>query len=415
MTELFYLAIIWGVVFIASWCAEKTKMTSILYCLAFGAILVNIGMLPVKTTDFLVNFSQLGIIVIMFALGFEENTSDFINSVKKSWSIALFGAIAPFLTCYYLTLFFWHQHDIALIAGLTMTATAVSLTMLTLKNEGLHRTGAARAIIASSVLDDIASLIFLAILIPFVTTGTSISLLEVAYLLAKVLLFFAIVTFLGAYAFPKNIKSSFINHIPILRKYGLGDLLSFQQGEKITLIILFIALTTALLAHWLGFHPAIGAYLAGLVLKEEYFKLDENKDEYNKTKYIIDDIAYSWVGPIFFVILGSHIIFESSLFLSIIPETILLTICIIISQVLSAGLSARYIGKFKLDESLLIGIGMVGRAELAFVVLDIGYVQYEILSQEVFYSLMLTIFFLNISVPIAIKIWKKYSQDPSKC
>ena len=39
----------------------------------------------------------IGIIIIMFALGFEENSSKFVQGIKRSWGIALFGAIAPFL------------------------------------------------------------------------------------------------------------------------------------------------------------------------------------------------------------------------------------------------------------------------------------------------------------------------------
>ena len=56
----------------------------------------------------------------------------------------------------------------------------------------------------------------------------------------------------------------------------------------------------------------------------------------------------------------------------------------------------------------MIGFGMLGRAELAFVVMDIAYVQHAILTQEVFITLMATAFFLNMSVPVAIKLWKPY-------
>ena len=60
----------------------------------------------------------------------------------------------------------------------------------------------------------------------------------------------------------------------------------------------------------------------------------------------------------------------------------------------------------------MIGFGMLGRAELAFVVMNIAFVQYQIISVEVFYTLMLTCFFLNISVPLTIRWWKgKFSSD----
>jgi len=56
----------------------------------------------------------------------------------------------------------------------------------------------------------------------------------------------------------------------------------------------------------------------------------------------------------------------------------------------------------------MIGFGMLGRAELAFVVIDIAYVQNNILPAEAFFTLMFTAFFLNIAVPISISLWKPY-------
>ncbi len=73
--------------------------------------------------------SEVGIILIMFALGFEENTATLIKGIKRSWGIALFGAIAPFTAAYACALYFRDDSKIALMCGLTMTATAISLTI----------------------------------------------------------------------------------------------------------------------------------------------------------------------------------------------------------------------------------------------------------------------------------------------
>ena len=56
----------------------------------------------------------------------------------------------------------------------------------------------------------------------------------------------------------------------------------------------------------------------------------------------------------------------------------------------------------------MIGFGMLGRAELAFVVMDIGYVQNNILTDEAFYTLMFAAFWLNVAVPVTIAWWKPY-------
>ena len=68
-------------------------------------------------------------------------------------------------------------------------------------------------------------------------------------------------------------------------------------------------------------------------------------------------------------------------------------------------------------ESIMIGFGMLGRAELAFVVIDIAYVQHNILNIEAFFTLMLTSFCLSILVPLTIGWWRptylRETADPS--
>ena len=100
MEDLTSLAITWIAVFVAHFAAARTKLTPVLWFLALGCILVNLGILPEEPGIFMRDFAEIGIIVIMFALGFEENSSEFIKSIKRSWGIALFGAIAPFVVAY---------------------------------------------------------------------------------------------------------------------------------------------------------------------------------------------------------------------------------------------------------------------------------------------------------------------------
>jgi len=418
--DLIYLAIIWAGVLCASWIADKTKLTPTLYFLAFGSIFVNLGILPSETSPFLEVFSEIGIILIMFALGFEENTNNFISSIKRSWGIAFFGAIAPFFTAYTLTLYFWDDRNIALICGLAMTATAVSLTMVSLKTEGLHRSAAATGIMTSAVLDDVAALACVAVLIPIVTGAETLSAGLVLLVVAKAIAFFALVTLLGTVLFPQR-SHLFGVKIPFVLNIGIRNLLATQQGSNSTLILLLVALLVALVGSFFGFHPAIGAYMAGLILREEYFQLentgsDEASDNtYEMTRCIIDNVAFSWIGPVFFVVLGTKLVFEGDLFVSLIPETISLTICLIAAQVSAAALAARFTGRFHWHESLMIGLGMLGRAELAFVVMDIAYVDHAILSREAFYTLMFTAFWLNLAVPIGIRLFRpRYDAEEAR-
>ena len=407
MDPLFQLAIIWCGVFVAGVLAQKTRLTSVLYFLAFGALMVNLGVLPTDTAPFIRGFAELGIILIMFALGFEENTNNFIRSIKRTWGIAFFGALAPFCTAYLLADYFWGDFNVSIMCGLTMTATAVSLTMVSLKSLGLNTSRAATGIMTSAVLDDIASLALVAILVPIATGEAEVGALSIALTAGKALLFFVGIAVAGAWLLPHDL-AGWMARLPLIGRYGVRDLLSIGDGEHSTLTVLLLAVAVGLLAHAFGFHPAVGAYMAGLILHKEYFIFDPHgaRSSYAETKAIVDNVAFSWIGPVFFVDLGTKIVFDWEVFIAVIPQTVTLTICLLVAQVASASLAARYTGGFNTTESMMIGFGMLGRAELAFVVMDIAYIQNSILNSEAFYTLMFTAFWLNVAVPITITLWK---------
>lgn len=415
MEPLAQLAIMWLGVFFAVFAARKTKLTPVLYFLFVGAVLVNVGVLPEVSHPFIRGFAEVGIIVIMFAIGFEENTSNFIAGIKRSWGIALFAAIGPFIAAYSVAHYFWGNTNISIMCGLTMASTAVSLTLVSLKAEGLHKTRAATGIMTSAVLDNIGSLALVAILVPLATGDGPVTVATVSLIMAKAVVFLLGVVGLGALVFPHESKG-LMSRLPILRRFGIKDIFALGNGEHTTLIILTIALLVGLAAHALGFHPAIGAYMAGLILKEDYFGFirGSHENQYEKTKSVIDEVAFSWIGPIFFIDLGAKIIFDWDLLLSVAPQVAALTAAIFVMQVSFAGLAARYTAGFTWQESVMIGFGMLGRAELAFVVMDIAYVQNSILSEEAFFTLMITAFWLNIAVPITISMWKPYMSGNRK-
>ncbi len=406
MYDLSILALMWISVFVASFIAHHTRLTPVLWYLFLGALMVNLGFLPETMPVFIIDFAELGIIVIMFALGFDENTGHFLQSIKRSWGIALFGAIAPFLTAYMITLHIWGDNNIALLCGLAMTATAISLTMVSLKSEGLAQSPAAVGIMTSAVLDDIASLALVAILIPITTGDASLSAAGTLLILGKAIGFFILVTFFGAWLFP--VEKGWLTKLPFFRHLNLRVILAMARGEYTVLALLLIAVGVGVLAHEFGFHPAVGAYMAGLIIKREYFDFhpDRNVDFHNQAREIINNVAFSWIGPVFFVTLGSKLLFDADLAVAVLPLSILLFVCLFVAQVLSAALAARYTGKFDWSSSWMIGFGMLGRAELAFVVMDIAYTEHNVFTLETFYTLMLTAFMLNISVPLTIRWWK---------
>ena len=180
-----------------------------------------------------------------------------------------------------------------------MTATAVSLTMVSLKSEGLSQSPAATGIMTSAILDDIASLALVAILVPIAAGEAQISIPGILFILGKALLFFLVVAIIGRWVFPST--KGWVRMLPVVGWFNLRKILSMGHGEYSVLALLLIAVTVGLLAHYFGFHPAIGAYMAGLIINKDYFDFHQEKqiDYFKQAREIIDNVAFTWIGPVF--------------------------------------------------------------------------------------------------------------------
>lgn len=435
-----YSAIVFAVVLIAKLVSKKTRTVDVLWLILAGALLTNLGLLP-KHNVFLETIGEWGIVFIMFALGLEEDLTRFSQSLKRSMGIALIGAAFPFIAGYGTAYFFGYDHNSAMLWGLTMTATAVSLTMMSLRSDRMHRSTAATGIMTAAVVDDVLSLVGVAILIPIILVssagqgGEAASLASILWIILKVVIFFAITLFLGLVAFPETsprvlpANASFYQTLDYKfsrawAKFGARRFLMLHQGEFTPLIMLAIAMVLGVIAFELGFHPAIGAYFAGLFLHADYFVHKETRmvknvdgeqvreairdDQFDKAQYVIDHLSFTIFGPIFFINLGGKLEFDMKIVVAALPAVVTLYLTVVVFQVASACLAARYTGRYKWHEGVMIGLGMLGRAELAFIVINIAFVQNKIIDITQFYTLMFTAFLLNLTVPVTLKIWKPY-------
>lgn len=257
--DLEQLAFIWTGVLCCNILAHYTGLTAILYQLVFGSICVNTGLLPVQPSQFMSTFSELAITLIMFSLGLEEEVKHFLEGIQKAWGIALIGAMGPF-TCGFLFTYWFFEGDlrIAIMSGLCMTATAVSVTMVALKGCGLSKSKASTGIMTSAVLDDIGSLALVAVAVPLVTSDDGVSPLFILGILGKAAGFFGIVFVFGKFVFPERVRLNWCcQSEKFLFKYGYRHIVRISPAQS-TLVILLTGLLFGLLAHVLGFHPGIG-------------------------------------------------------------------------------------------------------------------------------------------------------------
>ena len=156
-----------------------------------------------------------------------------------------------------------------------------------------------------------------------------------------------------------------------------------------------MAFALGLFAEAIGLHIILGAYLAGLFFEE--------KVAHPNLVRIVKDraygIAYSFLGPIFFISLGFSITFDISL--GTVAFIAVLTVAVIVGQILSAGGMALRMGLPR-NEALTVGVGMCGRAEIAFILAALALAQGAI-DKPAFSALIFTAFILNLFTPMALK------------
>ena len=475
MKALTDLLLYWIAALFSSFFATPLRLPALLLYLIIGAILGNTGAVDPDNegTSF---FADWAITIVFFSLGFEETVEHFMEGMKASWGVALMGAVFPFGGGWVCGVIFWPDAGwwVHMIMAFLAAMAAVSLTMVLLLNLNLIKTHASMAIMTAAVIDDVGILILVAICLPIalaaapakliqtdpslaacpclntanmttrnITNMTGnvtshlqahsehkegLSVLFIIMVIVYVIVFFLIITILHKVFMRHDMtveEHGWVARIPILNKYGAKHILSLFDGKHVSLISVTFGLALGLVGGQLGFHPAIGAYFAGLILDVSYFELDATEDgrpATNTMEEVAESVcsaAFMWLGPVFFVRLGATLEIEGNMLANGIPRAIVICLIIGVIQFLSAALSAKYVpGGYTWAESGLIGFGMLGRAELYFVVLNEAK-RSGILDREMFFTLALAALLLNISLTISVTVFtptfRRYhpeSEDP---
>ena len=324
--------------------------------------------------------AELGIFFLMLHAGLETDPNQLIKASKKSFLVAIGGFILPFTAGYFISISMGLSFHEALFIGTVLSITAIAITVRLFKEYNLQRTISSNISIGAAVITDILGLILFSVVLNVIETG-DISFIAVSIFLTKIVLFFGIVIWGG-------MKSS---------KY-MNKFLS-KKGFTSALII---ALILGLIAEWIGLHVIIGAFLAGLFIREEII----DKKTFAKIEDRIYGLSYSFVGPIFFASLAFYLDFSGIIENPILLITLLLGA--IIGKTLGAGLMAR-LQKIKLQRAMLIGIAMNSKGVVDLIIASIG-LQKGIISSEVFSILVVIAFASTLFALFAIKPFIKYTK-----
>lgn len=294
-------------------------------------------------------FSLLGIMFLMFISGLETDVGYLQRSLKYGLSVALLGSVVPFALVLGVFSVMGFDHDLALIYATIAVATSVGLTVRVLTDLNVLREDYSVIIISAAVIDDIIGIVVLGIVL-----GS-----RNLYLLGVGIATFFVVVFAFYKWIIAPLSRSIEKHIQAEYTY-------------VSLAIVFV-IVFSVLAKSLGLAAITGAYFAGLILgrtKERQIILNA-----------IKGIAYAMFIPLFFVGVGFEIILEirtlgtytSNAFSSIVFTWVpyVFVLLAIVGKVIGAFIGAKVLGQ-PIKSSMIVGIGMVPRMEVALVVASIA-------------------------------------------
>ncbi|MGP7818211.1 cation:proton antiporter [Niallia sp. 01092] len=340
-----------------------------------GKLLIGIVLGPsilglVTETETLAEFSQIGVILLMFIAGLETDIDEFKRTGKASTFVGFGGILIPLGLGYFAGTLLNLTTMESWFLGLLLSATSVSISVQALKEMNRLKTPEGMTILGAAVIDDVVVIIALAFLMSF--AGGDVQLTTV---ILKKVLFFA-----GAILIGWKVIPWFLNKFSTLK-----------VTETVISSALIICFVYAYLAEFTGVAAIIGAYIAGVAISVTDFK----HEVFEK----VETISYSIFVPVFFTSIGITAQFTG--ITKNIGLIIILSILAILTKLIGAAIGAKAAG-FGWNSSMGIGAAMVSRGEVALIIAAIG-LESKLLSQDMFAVIVVVVLVTTIVTPPMMK------------
>jgi len=301
-----------------------------------------------------VAITEFGMFFLMLYAGVELNYNSLKKASGKAIWVAVGGMIVPLALGMGLGWISLPTSELKtaqlFFIGVALAITAVPIAIKALMDMNLLNSKEGQTIVSAAVIDDVISLVLLALLTAFLKTGEMPGWQGVAILMGKIGLFFLITIATGLYVLPYllSIVSKRIN---------------IEESEVSFLLI--VAFSFSVLAEALDLHFILGAFIAGLFFTKRKIK----KSVYADVKNKIGGINSGFLAPIFFASIGL------SLDLSAIINTPVFVIALIaiasVGKIFGAGVPAKLSG-LSTRKSFFIGNAMNARGAVELIIADIA-------------------------------------------
>lgn len=366
---------------VLSFLFQKIGLPPVLSMIVIGLILGPTGFSLIHSTEEIMIFrlfSQFGVIILLFLAGLEIDIDELKTVGKNSFFIALGGVFVPFISGYFLTYFFTDNNAVSIVMGLILTATSVSVSVMTLMDMGKLKTVEGSTIVSSAIIDDIIGIIMLSIIFTLLGSSSNGSVFEIVRVIGFIVSYFILIFLVGIFI------------IPVLSKF-----VTFIKSEMFLLVFaFFIMMLFSWVAEEVQVAAITGAFFSGLFLGQTKHK--HTIEEGTKT------IGHTLFITIFFVFIG----IQTNLRLvkpDMILYSVLFIVIAVISKIIGSGGIAKILG-FSFKRSFIIGAGMLPRGEVALIIASLAMSDQKIITENEFISVILMVIVTSIITPLLLKI-----------
>jgi CPA2 family monovalent cation:H+ antiporter-2 len=289
------------------------------------------------------DISNLGVVLLMFTLGLEF-------SVRKLREVGI-GVLAVAVGEVGLMLWIgvgiggllgWKGMD-ALFLGAIISLSSTMVATRTLAEGGQRHQPFAQLVVGLLVAEDLLAIVMLTLLTA-VAIGGSVQAEAAFTLIGHLGLFVVVGMILGLLLLPRLVD------------YVAG----FDRDETLLVSVLGICFGASLLAVWMGFSVALGAFLAGAVVAESR--------SVGRVLKLVEPLR-DMFAALFFVAIGLKI--DPAMLLQYIVPALLIAAVVMVGKTLACSVGIFVVGH-DARTSLRSGLGMAQIGELSFVIATLG-------------------------------------------
>lgn len=326
--------------------AKKLGMGSVLGYLLAGIIIGPsvLGLIGHEGQD-IIHFAEFGIVMMLFLIGLELEPVHFWRMKNFIFGLGSLQVALTGLLLYILLIMKGFSWQAALACGLALAMSSTAFVLQSLKEKGLSATQAGQSSFSVLLFQDISIIPILAML-PFLAVKNVHAVIHnhtpglTGWLQAGSVLFAVLlVVVAGRYII-----------VPLLRFVA-----QTQVRELCTASALFIVAIIAYLMQLVGLSPALGTFLAGVVLANSEFRHELESD--------IEPFKGLLLG-LFFMTVGAAINFK--LILTNPVQIVSLVIAIMVIKIIVLLIIGR-IFKLSFNQNLIFAFGLSQVGEFAFV------------------------------------------------